>query len=103
MSDSYDSTSARIAAQVQSALEAMDDTPRRTNWRHRAIGMTKAQALAGADRDKRIEIIVPLTEWRIIKMTCGKERTATYARRALFERLVRDGVDPKTLPSLNRE
>ncbi len=84
---------------VSRELAALDETPRVKMWRHRAVGGTMAQVMAGVERERRIELHIPLAEWRLIRDVAGGQ-VAPYVRTALLEKLQRDGVGLDQVPGL---
>ena len=98
-----EATEAEVAAWVRVRLELLDRAPAAKGWRHRALGMTRAEAIAQAGRDVRVDLRIPLGEVRIVHEVCRRREIGAraYLRRALGTMLVVcDGVEPAELPYL---
>lgn len=93
-----------VADAVGKALAEADERPRRVDWRHRAIGMTRAEAMAIVPRKTRLDLTVPLGEMRMIRAAAQRRGLTVrgYLRRALATIMVCDGFDPDEMPMLSR-
>lgn len=81
----------KVTEWVDNQLAALDNAPTRQNWRYRAVGKSTTQILADVDRVKRIEMVLPLPTWRVIKQAAGQGSVVGYIKAALQAQLTRDG------------
>ena len=91
-----------IKAWVDRALAALDDTPRVARWRTNALGMPRTVAMATAPRMARLDISVPVGEWRIIKDVAQSHGLGPrqWVRKALATMCLVEGVNPDMVPWL---
>lgn len=88
---------------VSSCLAALDTTPRARNWRQKAVGMPKADAIAMVPRYGRLDLRLTTGELRILQH-CADAREMTlrgWLRAATATAAVCcEGMDREELPSL---
>ena len=92
---------AEIAAYVRAALAAIDMTPRKRNWRQRALGMSQPDALAMVPGDYRLSLKVPLGEMRLLRDAATERGIGVeqLVRRALGTWMTVAGYDVPFLTS----
>lgn len=98
-------TDEEVAAWVKAAVQALDDTERKPNWRYRALEMSMGEALAEAPRFTRLTVKVPVGEMRIVRDVAKRREMPVdpMLRRAFGTWLVAvEGVDPVLLPWLTK-
>ena len=92
-----------VRAWVRATVHAMDDTPRVSTWRYRALGMTMGDAMLGAPSHSRLSIKLPVGEARMVA-DAAKDRGLSrdvYVRRIVGTWLATfDNVDPESVPTL---
>lgn len=94
-----------VARWVEGELAALDNTARVPTWRHRALGMNRAEALGQIEHWRRLRVQIPVGEWRIVADAAKRRdiKLHAYHRRALATVLVMmEGVDVAELPSLGK-
>ncbi|HEY6414821.1 MAG TPA: hypothetical protein VIX41_01245 [Acidimicrobiales bacterium] len=92
-----------VGAWVAAVLAQIDRTPRDSFWRHKALGTTRADVIAEVPRDTRIDIRIPIGEWRYLRRVAEARglNLRTYLRRAVGTIVVAcDGATVDDVPSL---
>lgn len=100
---SAQATDEEVAEWVRRTVAALDVTPRDPRWRHKALGMTRAEAVSAAPLRYRLDLQVPVGEMRVLRRLAERRGLGVraYVRRLIATALLAvEGLDADDVPSL---